>query len=331
MRIFIFSPAFQDHLGTPSKNLGDIIIRYAVDAAVKKLFPDAAITYASSHQPLDEKLLEEADKADLKLVAGSNLLSSHIRTYNQWKLYQTEERYLNPAKIHAVLCGVGWWQYQKQPDSVTSAFYQKVLHPKIIHSVRDSYTAAQLQSAGIKNVINTSCPTMWNLDGKETSRQANNQQCILCLTDYKRDIENDNMLISILMKYYEKVLFFPQGSQDLEYINQIPLFIKYRERFTIYSHDIQEILRLATMGDVDYVGTRLHAGAWCLQKNIPSLILAVDNRSQEIARDINLPVVGRADQKAICSWLSGEKLFPNISLPTKAIARWKKNLLEAFS
>ena len=31
------------------------------------------------------------------------------------------------------------------------------------HSVRDSYTKKMLNSIGINNVVNTSCPTVWNI------------------------------------------------------------------------------------------------------------------------------------------------------------------------
>ena len=48
-----------------------------------------------------------------------------------------------------------------------------------------------------------------------------------------------------------------------------------------------------SLGNIDYVGTRLHAGIHALNHGIRSIIVEVDNRSAEIAKDTNLPVIKR--------------------------------------
>ena len=55
-----------------------------------------------------------------------------------------------------------------------------------------------------------------------------------------------------------------------------------------------------------------------------SLILGIDNRSLEIARDINLPVVLRGDMQAIRQWLDGGPPHGPICLPNDEIAQWKE-------
>ncbi|MGC4050776.1 MAG: polysaccharide pyruvyl transferase family protein [Paludibaculum sp.] len=84
-----------------------------------------------------------------------------------------------------VLFGVGWWQYQGPVTRFTSRFYKRVLSGHRLHSVRDGYTATKLREAGIANVVNTGCPSMWSLDGMVSNRQMlRTEDCLLMLTDY---------------------------------------------------------------------------------------------------------------------------------------------------
>jgi polysaccharide pyruvyl transferase WcaK-like protein len=51
--------------------------------------------------------------------------------------------------------------------------------------------------------------------------------------------------------------------------------------------------------DIDYVGTRLHAGIRALQKGRRALIISVDNRATEIGRDTHLPIVERKNMSCL--------------------------------
>lgn len=326
MNIFIFDPSLGDNAGAPPTNLGDIIIRRAVDEIINEIFPQAVITRASSHICPTPELLSQALAADLVLVGGTNLLSSHVMDYNQWKMQNDPEQYAAPPNLNAVLLGVGWWQYQDEPDSLTQHYYNQILHPSLPHSVRDSYTHAKLKTCGVPNILNTTCPTLWKLHGLTTRRKGSNRQCLFCLTDYKPAPEEDSKFIQLLLRYYDNLIFFPQGSQDLKYIATLPVFDKAAQQITLLPHDINAFYQMAGQEGLDYIGTRLHAGAWCMEHNLPSLILAVDNRSQEIANDINLPVVARWDQKSIEDWLNKNSPDKAIALPKSSINAWKKQM-----
>lgn len=328
MNLFIFDPSLGDNAGTPPTNLGDIIIRRSLDEVVDEIFPDAVITRASSHVFPSTPLLEQALAADLVLVAGTNLLSSHVLEYDQWKLSDNLQRYAEPPNLKAVLLGVGWWQYQDDPDNTTRHYYRRLLHSKLPHSVRDVYTQTKLATCGLDNIINTTCPTLWKLDGLSTRRKTRNRSCLFCLTDYKPAPEIDDQLIRLLLSHYEELIFFPQGDHDLTYAATIPAFAegKTAQRIVALPHDIEIFYKTARQNDLDYVGTRLHAGAWCLEHGLPSLILAVDNRSQEIGKDINLPVVTRDDTRAINAWLNRGPPDKPISLPLAEITAWKKKI-----
>jgi predicted SAM-dependent methyltransferase len=63
-----------------------------------------------------------------------------------------------------------------------------------------------------------------------------------------------------------------------------------------------------------------------MAKGLDSLILGVDNRSLEISKDINLPVVQRNDFQSLKMWLSGERIFDPVKLPLSDIEEWKNAL-----
>ena len=52
--------------------------------------------------------------------------------------------------------------------------------------------------------------------------------------------------------------------------------------------------------DIEYVGTRLHAGIKAMQKWKRSIIIGIDNRAIEMWKDFNLNVIKRSELK---SWL----------------------------
>ena len=325
MQIFIFDPSRSTHDGKPSTNLGDLIIRRSIDEVINELLPGADVVRVSSHQFIAPDLLLQAIQADLVIIAGTNLLSSHILDYNQWKLSPDQSFYVNPTQLNAVLLGVGWWQYQDAPDVITCNYYNKILHPSVPHSVRDSYTANNLAFCHIPFILNTSCPTLWKLDGQEIARKQNNRNCLFCLTDYNQQPETDNAFIELLLAAYDHLFFFPQGSEDMPYAKTLPAFERASRRIISLPHNIEALYETLESGKaMDYIGTRLHAGALCLEHGMPSLILGIDNRSKEIARDINMPVVQRGDIQAIRQWLAGGTPHGSIRLPNAEIARWKE-------
>ena len=132
MKVCILDPGLGTHAGAPNTNLGDLIIQDAVNREVAALFPGAAVTRFSTHQPLGFGQLREISRCDQVLVGGTNLLSSHILKYRQWKISPLDARHLRKA----ILLGVGWWQYQDDADLITRLTLRAVLSKEDRHSVR---------------------------------------------------------------------------------------------------------------------------------------------------------------------------------------------------
>jgi polysaccharide pyruvyl transferase WcaK-like protein len=322
-KIILFDPSLKDHFGNNSINLGDVIIYESASKYLHQLFPNLEIIRISTHSPLEKKHIKLASEVKLKFIGGTNILSSDIKKYNQWKLSSQKFYYYFPKISNVVPFGVGWWQYQPNPTFTTNYFYKKILHKNFLISVRDDYTRIKMNKMGFKYILNTSCPTTWELNNHEGNRKNKSNNCLFSLTDYYQDRQADTDIIKVLLEYFPKKLyFFPQGTLDKDYIESLDIFKLNKSRIVILERTIQ-IFNEILNEDITYIGTRLHGGIKCLQNSIDTLIIAVDNRATEIGKDINLPVVKRGDTEILRKWLEGDKIFAPIKLPIEAINLWK--------
>lgn len=320
MKICLFDPGIENNIGQPSSNLGDLIIQEAVERELDKIFGIKNIIKFSTHAGLTKEEVEFIrNDCCFTIVGGSNLLSSNMNEYRQWKIGLKTVFQLK----RAILLGVGWWQYQESPNLYTRILLKRALAKKGIHSVRDGYTKEKLQQIGIKNVLNTGCPTMWPLAGihPENFPVAKSDNVLLMLTDYNKDIELDKKLLSLLFSKYEKIYFWPQGRHDAKYISELTSELK--SPVIILEESLASLDDFIHSGiSFDYIGTRLHGGIRCLCAKKRALILEIDNRAKEIARDTQLPTVERVNVEYISKWIDGS-FFPNIKLDLATIEQWK--------
>lgn len=329
-KIVLFDPSIGNNKGILSPNLGDVIINDSIMKFLSISFKNFEIIKISTHVELSKKEKNLLKDAEYVFVGGSNLLSADIKTYNQWKSNSYKFFITLPISKNAILFGVGWWQYQNKPTMYTTYFYKRLLSSRLHHSVRDSYTKVKLNEMGIKNSINTSCPTTWELNGIIVDRlKRKEENVLLMLTDYHPDGEIDNKIIDILLeKFGDRIYFFPQGSRDEDYLRTLKSYKENMSRFVVLDHDIEELNQLIKLhSNLVYIGTRLHGGIRCLQKGIPSLILSIDNRSLELGKDINLAVVQRGNFRAIRDWIESRTNFGRICLPNERINFWKEQFL----
>lgn len=268
-------------------NLGDQIIMRYCDLAIKDIFGERLRTDISTHRVPSEDQEKKASRTKYKLVCGTNLLTSHIEYNWNWRLpdgIRAKRPYRN-----VILMGTGWGSYQDECSEYTKLVYQSLLNPVALHAVRDQYTADKLKNAGIKNVINTGCPTMWGLTPgfcrEIPTKKA--PDVITTITDYRRDPFRDNAMLDILGRNYRNVYLWIQGRRDEEYLNTL----NRPEQLILVPRSLAAFEERLCRGEIDYVGTRLHAGIFALNHQIRSLIVAVDNRATEIARDTGLPII----------------------------------------
>ena len=138
----------------------------SVKRQLLRIFQNGMFFSTITHDKISTNSYNLIKKSDYSIIGGSNLLSSNMNEYNQWKINLFDSFYLS----NIILMGVGWWQYQKRPNLYTKFLMKTVLSKTLLHSVRDSYAESKLKELGIENVINTGCPTMWDLNKEHCSK-----------------------------------------------------------------------------------------------------------------------------------------------------------------
>lgn len=302
-----------------TENIGDEIIIDSVRQELQKCVNDHFFVRLPTHDNIGKIGRKWVEQADICIVGGTNLLSSQYWNYSQWKITPLDAYYLR-GKV--ILMGVGWWQYQSKPDPLTRLLYRMILAQTegVYHSVRDEYTRNMLESIGISNVLNTSCPTMWRLGAEHCSKipAIRGDNVVMTLTDYNKNAELDRALFLELTARYSKVIAWPQGVGDRDYLIKLGVS-------NIIDPGLWSLDQALSNPNTDYVGTRLHAGVRALQHGRRTLILAVDNRAKEIAKDTGLWVVDRMNLKTLCSALDEHKRI-DINLPSDSIQKWKESI-----
>lgn len=301
-----------------SYNLGNEIISESVNKFIDNDLPNSFKIKLQFTERLRKKSKKHIQSSDLTILAGTNSISSNMLFLEQFPINIFD--LLTMKNI--LLCGVGWFQYESKPGPLNKKLLKHLLHKKFYHSVRDSYTFEMLYSSGIKNIINTSCPSVWDLkqDHLENIPTTKADNVILTLTDYNKCFDSDQKLIELLSNHYKKLFFWPQGQGDVEYFHAITKGFNTNietisPNLKTYDNFLQEIR-------VDYVGNRLHAGIKAIQNGRRTHIISIDNRASEISKDINLSCSMRGDFESLHEFVSSNNETA-LSIPYDAIDMWK--------
>jgi polysaccharide pyruvyl transferase WcaK-like protein len=305
--------------GIGSRNMGDHIIVDSIKRHLRTLFPAAIFVNVPTHEYLGPESLKLLDSSSVRLVCGTNLLASHMDEYKQWKLGGLEFAALRDV----TLLGCGWWQYQEMPNRYTELLLNRILSSSTIHSVRDGYSVDKLSGLVGKQVVNTTCPTLWSLTPDHLANVPDRmaRDVVTTLTDYKADPVADAFMLEHLGSRYRHVYVWIQGTGDFSYLKRLCARAPGSVRVVPATLEAYDEL-LASGLDLDYVGTRLHAGVRALQKGRRALILAVDNRAREISGDTGLPCLPRERATSELEGLVERFSARDIRLPVKNINRW---------
>lgn len=301
--------------GVCTLNMGDHIIVDCCEKELQELLDMDNVPHISTHI-IPNKVELKQIRYKRKLLYGTNVLSCDMETYGLWKL---------PRQLYAccntTLMGVGFDSFNTRPSLYSKALLKFLLSKDSVHSVRDSFSANMLHEMGFTNVINTGCPTMWNLTPEHCAMiPVEKAQNVICtLTDYCRDEENDSAMLRILKKNYQIIYFWLQGQGDLDYIRSLG----FENDVTFIQPSLKAFDAVLQLPDTDYVGTRLHAGIRAMNKCHRSLIISIDNRAECIHKDTGLPIIYRKDiPEKLQNRITGT-IYTRISMPWDNIAKWK--------
>lgn len=306
-----------------SPNKGDDIIMSCCRKQLKFLLENNYVLELPTHTPISHwyqnfnkfNIGDHYKDIDYKFICGTNLFNANM--FLPTPLWNINIFNCKVAK-GVVAVGVGMGSKKLSPNFYTKHLLKKVLSTEYIHSTRDEKTAKFLRKLGFK-AINTGCATTWELTNDFCSgicrKKAN--EVIFTLTDYAKDIEKDKYLLKILLENYEKVYYWIQGIGDLEYLreiysgNQIILIEP-----TIESYD--QILEK----EIDFIGTRLHAGIRAMQKKCRTIIISVDNRAEDMKEDINLCILSRKQLDSLNNLIYKE-IDLQLDIKEKNIEIWR--------
>lgn len=303
---------------TASTNLGDQIIMEAVRREIDDICSDAFQYSVVSHEWMGSRSRSLIGRSDLSIVGGSNLLSSRMWFKPLWKI--TPLQAMRQGEI--VLMGCGWYQDQYPADIYSRWLFKRVLSKRYLHSVRDSQALRMLTGAGVKNVINTGCPTLWTLSPEKCAALPRTKagSVVTTLNTYIVNPAADRQLLQTLRQHYSRVFFWTQTKEDYDYARQLdPDLI-----FLPPSLSALDQL-LESEPDLDYVGNRLHAGIRAMQKGRRTVIVEIDNRARAMSEDFGVPTVAREDTERLTAMIA-KPFQTKINLPTEAIARWRAQL-----
>lgn len=299
-----------------SLNMGDSIIVHYCDIALAQLMAQREVLRLPTHTLPESEQLSALAAAGTKIVCGTNLMTPHFEEFSNWKMPENLCGYRDILTL-----GVGWGYYCDDISPMSRLVYRTILSSTGLHSVRDGYAEAKFREMGIQNVVNTGCPTLWGLTPEHCAAIPTHKarRVITTLTDYDRDYTRDRRMIELLREQYEEVYVWIQGAEDEEYLRELV----DADTVKIVPRSLEAYTEALKMGDLDYVGTRLHAGIHAMNLGLRTIILAVDNRAIEMGRDFNLPVIRREEleEKLPERIHSTEPIA--IELPVEQIRAWK--------
>ena len=294
-------------------NLGNQIIMDSLNKYLRHIFGSDFFIKLPYLDRIGVQAVKYMNQSEYVFLGGTNALSSEMEKYKQIGI--DHENYQNITEI--ILAGVGWWQYQGPISDYTKEILTHCLHPNVYHSVRDSYTQKMLSTIGINNVLMTGCPTLWQLTEEHCRKikKSRSDNVLLTFTNYSQD-KSDSLLFEILQSNYKNIYAWVQGPEDLEYARG------FGEEIEILAPDLNALDNLlASDIELDYVGTRCHAGIRAMQHQRRSIIIGVDNRAIEMQKDFNLPVVART-QLNLLPQIINSPFETNLKLPYDTINQW---------
>lgn len=317
---------FDTSYGT--QNMGDFIINESINKQMDYLLNDNFVVRYSTHTPIQKwyqnfrknPINSFCKNADLKFLCGTNIFKENlIHIWNDFNVDMFDQKcYQNVISLG---CGM---TKQNGLNYYSKRFYKKILNPNFIHSVRDDKTKDFLENIGFR-AINTGCPTFWSLSKehcKKIPRKKSNR-VIFTLTDYDKDEEKDKILVDVLKKNYDEVFFWVQGSGDLDYLKSICKIDKIK----IIGPNLNKYKQVLDEKNIDYVGTRLHAGVYAMQHLVRSIIIIIDNRARDIKKTYNIVSVERENIEHELSKLINEEIKTEININEKAIEEWKNQFI----
>lgn len=308
-----------------SFNMGDYIIVDSAMDELKSILKGNFRVKVGTHNPVahfyqsnpKRKVTKYFDNADYKFLLGTSILKENMfYPWPDWNVNIFNYRFYR----NTVLVGAGLEGKKEKVNFYSKYLYKNILNKNYVHSTRDEEAKIFLESLGLK-AINTGCPTMWSLTKEHCACIPHNKsdKVVFTLTDYRRNEEMDQFLIDTLLDNYNEVFFWVQGSYDYEYFKGL----KNTDNINVISPTFEDYKEFLINNNVDFVGTRLHAGIFALKMKRRSIIIGVDNRARDIKKSYNIPMIDRNNLKSELESKIKSDFETNINIDVDKIKKWR--------
>ena len=265
-----------------SDNVGDEVIVEAAHQHIAPLFDDAYVSSSAGHDGLGPSSRALVERADYVLMMGTNALSDRYRVGKNF-VWRMEEQDIAVLTNKVVLLGVGANRRFEAVEPKQRQLLNQILSDRHTHSVRDDLAARIVTEAGHK-AVNTSCPTLWRWAKEQPDCPASPADTVcFTLTKHKAD-PADSTMVSILRKVFSNLWFWPQQPRDLGYLREITS----DEGIQVLPPNLGAYDRFLRETETDVVGTRLHGGIRAIQHGRRTVIVAIDNRAEEMGANTRL-------------------------------------------
>lgn len=317
--IVLFDPSIR------SLNKGDEIIMRSAENRIEHLLEGNYVIKSATHAPIVtfyqnthlNPRMRFYDEAKYKFLCGSSMIWKDM--FKPRPTFNVNLFNCMPYR-NSIMLGCGIAQtHVKRINHYTRSLYAKILSRDYIHSVRDDEAAAFVTSLGFR-AINTGCPTMWGFTPEfcRLMPSEKSRRVVFTLTDFGKDREKDQLLIDILQANYRDIFFWVQGAFDKEYLD----LFDHTNNIRIINPTLEDYSNILSEGDIDYVGTRLHAGMFALQHKVRTIILAIDNRTRAMNASYNLHVVERDKIGEELAQKINSVFITDISIKQENIKKW---------
>ena len=142
---------------------------------------------------------------------------------------------------------------------------------------------------------------------------------IVTLTASKVKDDRDQYIIDLLQEEYSEVYYWVQGIEDYDYLHRF----ENVDNIKIVPPTKDAYHALLCMDDLDYVGTRLHAGVYAMRHRKRAIIIVIDERAREINKSNNLNCLEKDNIEELPMMINNT-FETKIIMPFDRIEQWKK-------
>ncbi|TFG34234.1 polysaccharide pyruvyl transferase family protein [Candidatus Thorarchaeota archaeon] len=251
-----------------------------------------------------ESYLRNINNTDAIIICGGP--GYNIDFYGQ--IYPFLRLY-NRIRIPIIPFGLGWrgfplYHAERFKFSEKSKIMIRHIHERIANSsVRDELTKFILQHNGVKNVINTGCPTLFDLTKMKNDTQFSTPSEInkIAVSMAQQPIlhtQNIQLLQRLRDEFPNSdiIAVFHRGTEADKYTIPKEGEILQKLVANVKNHGFKiidlayDLNRIKIYSEADFhIGYRVHAHAYSVSQRIPTFLLWEDGRGQGMSQNLRLP------------------------------------------